>query len=235
MLPERRHVFQRSGGQRVERRKPKPQCEVDRRPLEPNGELMVVDHLKPGHRGRRRGRCGDLVETGDRAEKALLQLGVGGQRAVIPGVDERVRGDRRAVAERPAGFERDPVIDVVGGLDRLGHLQRRCALGVIRHQAGEQPVDDPAAVGVVGIGRDQRILRLARIDDHHIGTDGRAPRSRSATRQPAARPAQGRETDASRPPPISNTIRAWLCRVGATVLSAAARRSPAIAHGPAIC
>jgi hypothetical protein len=94
MLPERRHVFQRSGGQRVEGRKPKPQCEVDRRTLEPNGELMVIDHLKPGHPGRRWGRCGRLVETGDWAEKALLQLSIGRQRTVIPGVDERVRGNR---------------------------------------------------------------------------------------------------------------------------------------------
>src|SRR6202012_5180567 len=123
MLAKRGHVFQRSGGQRVEGRKTKPQGEVDRRTLEPNGELLVIDHLKPGHRGGRRSRRGDLVETGDRAEKTLLQLSIGGQRTVIPGVDERVRGDRRAVTERPAGFERDPVVDVVGGLDRLGYFQ----------------------------------------------------------------------------------------------------------------
>ena len=54
------------------------------------------------------------------------------------------------------------------GLDRARDFQLGCALGVIGHQAGEQPVDDPAAVGVVGVGRDQRVLRLARIDDHHV-------------------------------------------------------------------
>ena len=160
------------------------------------------DMVPSGFRGRLSvaGRAGDLVEPVDRAEKALLQLGIGAQGPVVPRVDERVSRHRRAVGELPAGFEDDAVVDIVGGLDRLGDLRRRVAGGVIGHQTGEEPIDDPPAIAVVGTGRDQRVRRFRAIDQHQIraedtaatasqGAGQRRDRQHSGSQRRPARPA----------------------------------------------
>src|ERR1700726_4233250 len=117
---------------------------------------------------------GNLVEPVDRAEKALLQLGIGAQGSIVPRVDERVSRHRRAVGELPTGLEDDAVVDVVGGLDRLGDLVGGVSGGVVGHQAGEQPVDDPAAVAVVGARRDQRVGRFPAVYQHQVGAQDAA-------------------------------------------------------------
>ncbi len=182
---ERGHVPKGHVRQRVERAVSQPQREVDGRRLEPHVELEIVDHSQPGHGGPGRlpvfSQAGDLVVPDDRAEKALLQLGVGAQRPVIPRVDERMGRHRRAVGELPAGLEDDPVGDVVGGLDRLRHLRRGCAGGVVGHQTGEQPIQDPPAEAVVGGGRNQRVGRFTAVDDHRLGGQRSAAAARRRT------------------------------------------------------
>src|SRR5690606_31385305 len=97
---------------------------------------------------------------------------------------------RGAVRERLARLDLDgPGLEVVG-LDRLRGVERPSAVRFVVDQAGEDVVEDQTTVDFVGVGRDQRVLRLAPVDG-----DGGAGCDRAVGRAcgPAARATGQRE------------------------------------------
>src|SRR5690606_26794948 len=74
------------------------------------------------------------------------------------------------VGERPAILQRDRPVLAVLGLERLCDLVDDVAVLGVRDQAREDRGEDLSATGLRGIGRDQRVLRLAAVG----GDDGRA-------------------------------------------------------------
>ena len=99
-----------------------------------DGEGAVVDDPQPAHlRGHRlAGRLARVVHRGlqvavalDVAEEVGTGLGVGAVGGVVPGGDEGLGGDRRAVVEGPAVAQADGPRHAVFGLDGL--RPRRCS------------------------------------------------------------------------------------------------------------
>jgi hypothetical protein len=76
--------------------------------------------------------------------------------------------------EGAAGLDRDRVVLRVVRLDRLGEVGLCRALGVVVVETGEDLVEDLAAAHLVGVGRDQRVLRLGAVgEDDRGGVSGR--------------------------------------------------------------
>ena len=140
--------------------------EVRRRGVQLDREGEVVDLGQAG-------QLGVLVvgEALDPLEEGGAELGVGQQGSELPGLDEGVGCHRAAVREGPARFEGDRVVLVVLGLDGGGHLVDDVAVLVIADQAGEDQVEDPPTVGLIGVGGQQGVLRLGEIgqDDAVVG------------------------------------------------------------------
>ena len=85
---------------------------------------------------------------------------------VVPGFDEALGRDRRAVVELVVRLDLDGEVLVVGGLDRLSdvHLGSR-VLGVVVDQLRRGHVEDVATTGLGGVAGDQRVLGVAPVDD----------------------------------------------------------------------
>src|SRR5690606_33932391 len=68
---------------------------------------------------------------------------------------------RRVLFRSLVGLELDRPVDVVVGLDRLCGVVVPRAVGLVIDQTGEHVVENLTAVDFVGVGWDQRVLRLA--------------------------------------------------------------------------
>ena len=180
VLTEGVDVVERRAREREERRVAEAQREVGLGLLERHGEGRVVDDLQAG-------QLGVLVvaETLDRFEEVAAQLGVAQECAVVPGVDERIRRDGLVIGERQVGLDLDGVGLRVFGLDRLGDVVDRGAVGLVVDESGEDVVEDLAATGLVGVGGDQGILGLGAVrgDDAAGAAPGGAGVSRGASGQ----------------------------------------------------
>ena len=167
VLTEGGHVLERDLGQRVVRREAEAIGERRLGLLEFDGEGGVVHNLQTRHGLCRRNLGGNFVVALDRIEERCLKLSVGGEGAVVPRVDERLRGDGGAVREGPTVLELDGEVLTVGALDGLGNLVLRTAVCGVRNETGEQRVEDAAAHVLTRVRGDQRVLRLARpgVDD----------------------------------------------------------------------
>jgi hypothetical protein len=151
-------------GERVERGVAQAHRERGLRRGQPGREGGVVDDRQALHgRGRRLGAICCRVDLGvpvDGLEEVGVELGVGDERAEVPGIHERLGVYGLAVGELPARLELDGEgLGVCGG-DRFGDLVDRLALGVIADEALEQQLHDEATADLVGVGRQEGVLRL---------------------------------------------------------------------------
>lgn len=167
-----------------------------------DGELVVVDDLEAFELLVALEVLGvlQLVEALDGGEErgALLRvLGVGD---VAPGLGEGFGGHWGAVSELPAALDLDVELGaVVIGLDGLGDFVLRVALRVVGNQTGEQQVDRDAAAGLVGVARDERVLRFGIVCGDDVGTlvSGGATVGRAATAEQHTECACGRSESQS--------------------------------------
>ena len=187
-------VLEEGLGQRVEGVVADGHRELRERRAQRDGEGRVVDDLEAAHllRGGRRDDVAGVVGLGlqvvvalDVGEEVRAALGVGAQRRVVPRVDEGLRGDRGAVVEGPAVLERDRP---GGGCRRTRSTRRRrCtrtdASSRVLDQAGPQRVDDLAALGLGGVARDERVLRLADVHAEGAAAAGFGPARRHRSRR----------------------------------------------------
>ena len=145
---------------------PQADLEVRRRSVQLDREGEVVHLGQPG-------QLGVLVvgEALDPLEEGGAELGIGQQGAELPGLDEGVGGHRAAVGEGPARLEGDREVLIVRRLNGGGHLVDDLAVLVVADQAGEDQVEDAPTIGLVGVGGQQRVLRLGEIgqDDAAVG------------------------------------------------------------------
>ena len=131
--------------------------------------VLGVDVLLRGLAGAALG-VGEALDVG---EEATVLHGVRAVGAVVPGVDERVGGHRRAVVEGPPVLEGDvPGLALVGRLDGLGHaLGGLGRLRVVGDQARVERTQDRDALGLVGV-EGRQVLGLTDVGRH----DGRPSR-----------------------------------------------------------
>ena len=140
-----------------------------------DGEGGVVDHGQAGQLGVRIAlRILQVLIALDDREEGGIHHAVGGVGGIAPGLGEGLGGHRGAVGEGPAVVQRDGVLGaVLVGHDLLGDLVLGVALVVEGDELGEQHIDRVAAAGLVGVGGDQRVLRLAAVHVHdHLAVGG---------------------------------------------------------------
>ncbi len=128
-----------------------------------DGELVVVDDLEAFELLVALEVLGvlQLVEALDGGEERGALLGVLGVGHVAPRLGEGFGGHRGAVGELPAALDLDVELGaVVVGRDGFGDFVLRVALRVEGHQTREQQVAGDAAAGLIGVARDERVLRF---------------------------------------------------------------------------
>ena len=115
----------------------------------------------------------ELIVALDGGEEGGALLGVLDVGHVGPGLGEGLGGHRGAVGELPAGLDLDGVLGgvIVRG-DGLGHFVGSLAILVEGDQTGEQQVTRLAATGLVGVARDQRVLRFGVVRSDDVGASG---------------------------------------------------------------
>ncbi|MGX1367674.1 hypothetical protein RKD19_003033 [Streptomyces canus] len=133
-----------------------------------------------------------LVVAVDVAEEVGVLLVVLEGGPVVPGVHEGLGGDLLAVAEGPAALDRDREVLRVARLDLLGeHVLGLAGLRVVLLQAAEDHVEDLAALHLVGVGRLQRVLRVAPGRAQHRAAVTAAATAATAVPTAAARRREG--------------------------------------------
>ena len=131
--------------------------EVLLRAVQGDGEGVVVHNLEALE------LLDALLEALDVGEERGGQLVVG--HGVVPRVDEVLGGDRGTVGEGGL-LELDGELRVVVvRLDGLSQLVVCLAVAVVVHEAGVEGLDNASAADLVGVGRDERVLRLGAVDD----------------------------------------------------------------------
>ncbi|RPK86426.1 hypothetical protein EES47_20920 [Streptomyces sp. ADI98-12] len=168
LLAERLRVVEEDLGQRGPGGVAELVLEVRDRLVELDGEGGVVHGLQAGHLlGLGLGALTvgvDVLVALDVLEPERVLHLVLDVRGPVPRIDVGLGGDGGAVVELPALLQlHRPGLRVLG-LDRLGVGVDDVALGVEVQELGEERLDDVRAEGLVGVGRDQGLLRLADVD-----------------------------------------------------------------------
>jgi len=123
------------------------------------GQLRVIADI----------RVLQFVVALDDGHAARLLHGVLDVRRIAPGIGEGTGGNGLAVGEFPAVVDYDGELrSVIVRRDRLGDFEMLLAVHVIADQTLKQVTDDLAATHFVGVGGNQRALRLGVVD----GNDG---------------------------------------------------------------
>ena len=152
VFAEGRHVLERHIGQWVKRDMSQPVGEIRQRFSQLNGESCVVNDFQSGERA--------TAVRGvpfDRFEIITQGLFVGDR--IIPGFHKIMGLHLGAVGE--SGFpQRHRVGAVTVEVNGFGRVIMGFAVGVVIYQAGEQGGDDFRAAGFIGVGRQERVLRL---------------------------------------------------------------------------
>ena len=152
VLAECRHVLKRHIGQGVKRNMPQPVGEIRQGFGQLNGEGCIIDDFQPGEL-----TTAVRVVPLDRFEIITQGLFVGDR--IIPGFHKIMGFHLGAVGE--SGFpQRHRVGAVTVEVNGFGRIIMGFAVGVVIYQAGEQGGDDFRAAGFIGVGRQERVLRL---------------------------------------------------------------------------
>ena len=95
----------------------------------------------------------------DRLEEVAGLLGIGAVGGPVPTGDEILSLDLGAVGELVSRLDLDGEVLVVLGLDGLGDVHLRLGgVRVVMDKAGCDGVEDISAAGLVGVGRNERVL-----------------------------------------------------------------------------
>src|SRR5699024_10710830 len=87
---------------------------------------------------------------------------------------ERFRGHISAIGELPVLQGDGELGIVVVGLNRLRNFVVGLTIGVVANQSGEDRINNLAAAGFIGVGGNQRVLRLSAIGENIVVASGRA-------------------------------------------------------------
>src|SRR5690606_25785002 len=144
---------------------------VSGRLVQLDGERVVVHHSEAGE-------FRNLVvvaEAFDVLEEVLVVVRVSRVGVPVPRVDERRRGHRGAIGERPTVSNLDLKVLGVNLGDRLSNLVVHGAIGVVVDQTGPNSVDDATAAHLIGSAGDQRVFDVgagSKPDGRATGSDG---------------------------------------------------------------
>ena len=161
-----------------------------------DGELVIVDDLQTFKLLVTLEVVGVLqrVIALDGGEEGRAQLRVLRISRIAPSLGEGLGGHIGAIGELPTILELDVVLGgvIVGG-NGLSHFVGSIAFGVEGNQTGEQQINRLATTGLVGVARDERVLRFGIVCGDDVGTfsGGVAAVGRATAAQQHAKSARG--------------------------------------------
>lgn len=99
---------------------------------------------------------------------------------LIPSVNERLSGNGRTIREGLAFLNLDREVLRIFSLDRFGEVVLRGAVCIVVDEACVDQVNNLAATGFVGVGRDERVLRFGAVCYNNTATGLTLGRVRAA-------------------------------------------------------